>query len=67
MKSPTSAVIIEGYNRGDENKANREGSDTNCEGISTLTDGDSDVRREDRGEDRSSDESKGRGNFHSEN
>ena len=69
--SPTSAVILEGYNRGNENKANREGSDTNAEaiaiGFAVITDKDSDVRREDRGEGRSSEESKGRGEFHFEN
>ena len=64
MKSPTSAFILEGYNRGDKNKANREGSDTNFEDIAAKTDGDSGVRREDGGEGRSSEESKGRGESH---
>ena len=36
--SPTSVVILSGYNRDNENKANQEGSDTNCEGIAGKTD-----------------------------
>ena len=64
MMSPTSATILSGYNRGNENKANQEGSDTNYEGIAAKTDIDSDVRREDRGEGCSSEEGEGRGEFH---
>ena len=64
MRSPTSAIILEGYNRSNENKVNREGSDTNCEGIAASTDVDRDERREDRGQGCSSEEGKGRGKFH---
>ena len=68
MMSPISAVIFSGYNRGNENKADREGSDTNVEAIAevfaVITDVDIDVRRADRGEGRSNEESKGRGEFH---
>ena len=64
MRSPTSAVILEGYNRGNENQPNREDSDTNREGVAGKTDVDSDVRREDRGEGCSSEEGKGGGEFH---
>ena len=72
MKSPTSATILSGYNRENKNKANREDSDTNCEGITAFPDvdkvGDGVVdkgeRCKDRGEGHSSEESKGRGEFH---
>ena len=47
MKSPTSAITLKGYSKGDENKANQEASDTNYEGIAAKTNINKDLHCED--------------------